>query len=131
MSSGSIDPAEGLSALDLPRDGHEPVFAAPWQAQAFALVVLLHRQGRFTWPQWVEVLSQEIARAPAGPGETASDAYYRQWLAALERIVVAGGLVDAAALDRRSEQWRRAYLGTPHGQPVLLENASRSGRGPG
>jgi hypothetical protein len=32
----------------LPRDQGEPVFAAPWQASAFALTVSLSRQGHFS-----------------------------------------------------------------------------------
>src|SRR5229473_732000 len=33
----------------LPRDTGGPVFAEPWQAQAFALAVKLSEQGHFTW----------------------------------------------------------------------------------
>lgn len=114
-----------LHRLDLPREGDEPVFGAPWHAQAFALAVLLHRQGRFTWAEWVAAISEEIARDPARPGESTGDAYYRQWLATLERLCTRDRLTDATELDARTEQWRRAYLGTPHGQPVRLENAAR------
>ena len=42
-----------LSALPrLPRDDGEPVFAEPWQAQAFALAVKLSEQGHFSWKEW-------------------------------------------------------------------------------
>ena len=34
-------PAERLAALRLPQDDDGPVFAEPWQAQAFALAVTL------------------------------------------------------------------------------------------
>lgn len=115
-----------LRDLDIPRDGDEPVFGAPWHAQAFALAVLLHRQGRFTWAEWVRAISEEIAASPARPGETTGDAYYRQWLATLERLCARHGLTERASVDARAEQWRQAYLGTPHGQPVRLENAARA-----
>ena len=36
----------------LPRDAEGPVFAEPWQAQAFALAVKLSEQGHFTWKEW-------------------------------------------------------------------------------
>jgi hypothetical protein len=36
----------------LPRDEGGPVFAEPWQAQAFALAVRLSEQGYFTWKEW-------------------------------------------------------------------------------
>ena len=43
---------EMLAALPpLPRDDDGPVFAEPWQAQAFALAVRLSKQGHFTWPE--------------------------------------------------------------------------------
>jgi hypothetical protein len=49
----SILEPERLQALPrLPRDEGEPVFAEPWQAQAFALAVKLSEQGHFTWKEW-------------------------------------------------------------------------------
>ncbi|MFO1061755.1 MAG: nitrile hydratase accessory protein [Dongiaceae bacterium] len=96
-------------------------FAEPWQAQAFATVVALSRAGHFGWNEWVAALGAEIARAPQAPGESSEAAYYRQWLAALEHLLVARGLVPgAAAIDATAELWRRSYLATPHGEAVTL-----------
>ena len=47
----------------LPRDEDGPVFAEPWQAQAFAMAVELSRKGLFTWSEWAETLGAEIAGA--------------------------------------------------------------------
>ena len=48
---------EQLKALPpLPRDEEGPVFAEPWQAQAFALAVKLSEQGHFTWKEWATAL---------------------------------------------------------------------------
>jgi nitrile hydratase accessory protein len=112
-----------LDAIGLPRDAEGPVFEQPWQAHAFALVIRLHEAGAFTWEQWVRVFSREIASAPAQSGEGANDAYYRQWLAALEEIVVQSGLSNRETMTARSDEWRQAYLNTPHGQPIELANA--------
>lgn len=30
--------------------------------------------------------------------------------------------VTASEIERRHDEWHVAYLGTPHGQPVVLEN---------
>lgn len=109
-------------AMSLPPDG--PVFEQPWQAHAFSLTVQLHKAGLFTWPAWVDVLSGEIKQSPAGPAESANDAYYRQWLQALEKIVASNGIVETGDVSVRTDEWRRAYLNTPHGQPVMLANAS-------
>lgn len=103
----------------LPRDEAGPVFAAPWQAQAFALTVQLHAQGLFTWTQWAEALGAEIRAA--GRGDDGSR-YYEHWVAALEKLVAACGAADAAVLQSRAEAWRRAAEATPHGRPIELAN---------
>jgi len=49
---------ERFAALPrLPRDPGGPVFAEPWQAQAFALAVKLSEQGHFTWTEWAAALA--------------------------------------------------------------------------
>jgi hypothetical protein len=32
-------------------------------------------------------------------------------------------MIEAGEILRRQEEWRRAYLATPHGQPVQLDAA--------
>jgi nitrile hydratase accessory protein len=103
----------------LPRDDSGPVFAAPWQAQAFALAVHLHARGLFTWTQWAEALAAEIAAA--GTADDGS-CYYEFWLAALEKLLAAHGAADARALHERAEAWARAAAATPHGRPIELTN---------
>jgi nitrile hydratase accessory protein len=105
---------------ELPADQDGPVFAEPWQASAFALAVHLAERGAFAWSEWSATLGEEIAER--GPEEGA--AYYHRWLDALERLCREKGLVDAAEVSRRQEEWRRAYLTTPHGEPVELTAAS-------
>lgn len=113
--------AERLAALPtLPREGDEPVFAEPWQAQAFALAVKLSEQGHFTWTEWAAALADEIKLyASTGRGDDGS-MYYHHWLAALERLVATKGLSDPGSLLSRKEAWADAYRHTPHGQPVSL-----------
>ena len=65
----SVSEAERLAALPrLPRDTGGPVFAEPWEAQAFALAVRLSEQGHFTWKEWAAALAQEL-KAAADRGE--------------------------------------------------------------
>jgi len=113
--------SERLAALpSLPRDAGGPVFAEPWQAQAFALAVKLSQEGYFTWKEWAAALADEIKRA-ADRGEPDDGShYYEHWLAALERLVTAKGLSDAASLLARKGAWADAYRHTPHGKPVAL-----------
>ena len=113
--------AERLAALPpLPRDSGGPVFAEPWQAQAFALAVKLSEQGHFTWKEWAATLADELkAAADRGEPDDGSQ-YYHHWLAALERLVTTKGLTDREALETRKEAWADAYRHTPHGKPVEL-----------
>jgi nitrile hydratase accessory protein len=104
----------------LPRDGKGPVFGAPWQAQAFAMAVALHERGLFTWPEWAQALARVIRAAPAQQGEDAGDAYWRQWLLALETLVGAKGASSEGELQRYQQAWDRAAERTPHGQPIEL-----------
>ncbi len=100
----------------------EPVFAEPWQAQAFAMTVKLHEKGLFTWPEWADVLGREIAAA--GPDDAAEN-YYLRWLAALEKITQQkGALNEAERLDRK-DAWDRAAKATPHGKPIELGAGTR------
>ena len=118
--------ADILSVLPrLPRDEGGPVFAEPWQAQAFALAVRLSAQGHFTWKEWAATLAEEL-QAAADRGEPDNDGshYYEHWLAALERLVTSKQLTDGAELLTRKDEWADAYRHTPHGKPVALRKAS-------
>ena len=102
----------------LPTDPlQEPVFAAPWEAQAFALAVLLNERGAFDWKEWTQTLAAEIHRPAAEPRT-----YYEHWVAALERLAANKNMTDLTELAARRDAWDRATRATPHGQPILLEN---------
>jgi len=118
---------ERINALPrLPREKDGPVFAEPWEAQAFALAVKLSEQGHFTWSEWARALGDEL-KAAADRGEPDDGShYYEHWLAALEHLVTAKGLTDRAALETRKEAWAEAYRHTPHGKPVELVAESNS-----
>lgn len=111
-------PGDGLG--NGPTDGppDAPVFDAPWQAQAFAMVLALHRQGLFTWPEWAQALARQIRMAQAAGDPDRGDTYYQHWLAALEALVAEKGATDADELQRHARAWARAAARTPHGQPI-------------
>jgi nitrile hydratase accessory protein len=94
-------------------DTNEPAFAEPWQAQAFALTIALHERGVFTWPEWSQALGARVK-------EEDGEAYHAAWLAALESLLTAKGLVDASVLGDLKAAWAEAYRRTPHGRPVEL-----------
>ncbi len=118
MSTAELDAAL-CRVAPLPRDDAGLLFAAPWQAQAFAMTLHLHAQGLFSWTEWAEALGAEIRAAGAADD---GSRYYEHWLAALEKIVAAHGATDARALSERAGAWSRAAAATPHGQPIELAN---------
>ncbi len=123
-------PAVTLRGLpEMPGDQEGPVFNEPWEAQIFALTVRLSEAGHFTWPEWAAVLSQEIRAAQERGDPDLGNTYYQHWLNALERICAEKGLVGREDVSRRRQEWRRAYVHTPHGQPVELSAAFERDRG--
>jgi len=107
-----------------PRDDNGPVYAEPWQAQAFAIAVELSRLGHFTWAEWTSALAAELKAARAAGEVDDGRRYYDRWLAALESLVARKGLATAADLSRRKHEWADAYRDTPHGRPVALRGGS-------
>lgn len=102
----------------LKEDG-EPVFAEPWQAQAFAMAIALSRQGLFTWEEWAARLGAEI-KAGNDDDDRMGARYYEFWLAALEGLVAEKGAASPESLTNLRSEWAEAYRHTPHGQPVKL-----------
>jgi nitrile hydratase accessory protein len=109
-----------LSTLPgLPRDDEAPTFNAPWEAQAFAMAVTLHRRGLFTWREWAAALSNELAAAVTRGDPHDGSHYYHSWLATLESLVAAKSVVAEGELDEHVVRWNEAVDKTPHGQPIV------------
>lgn len=81
------------------------------------MAVALHAEGKFAWPEFAALLSAELKAA--GEGQDGDD-YYKHWLAALEKLVLAKGLVSHAERAEREAAWDAAAKATPHGQPIEL-----------
>jgi nitrile hydratase accessory protein len=127
LDEGSGTTRPGARPRDLPalpagREG--AVFEEPWQATAFALAVHLSERGAILWGEWSAALGHEIQAAAGDPA--LDHGYFQHWLRALERICAEKGMVDPSEIRLREEEWRRAYLSTPHGEPVELTAARRS-----
>jgi nitrile hydratase accessory protein len=104
----------------LPCDDAGPVFSAPWEAQAFAMTVALHKRGMFTWAEWAECLNQAIFDARVAGDPDRGNTYYSHWLTALEHISTIKGLVTDDVLRQRRNAWDDAARQTTHGQPIEL-----------
>lgn len=107
--------------LPLPPDGAAAGnFSEPWQAQAFAMVLLLHERRVFSWPQWADTLARRIGAAQLQGDPDDGSSYYRHWLDALEEITIAQGIATADQLHALEHAWADAAQNTPHGQPIEL-----------
>jgi nitrile hydratase accessory protein len=116
-----------VSEALLPRADEGAVFDEPWQAQAFALAVRLAETGCFTWNEWTTALAEEIRAARERGDADLGHTYYQHWLNALERLCTRKKFVAVSEMQVRKEEWRRAYVNTPHGQAVELAVGQRQG----
>lgn len=101
---------EGPSLADVlnPGTGEEFVFDAPWQARAFGLVVALHDDGQgFDWTNFQERLSDEVkvADPDMAPADALEEAYYEQWLAAFERLLIEEGHLMPEEIEERAAEF--------------------------
>ena len=96
----------------------ESPFTEPWQARIFALTVALNEAGHFAWADWAAVFGRHLKGTRDGDGD-----YWRAWAAALEEMLASQGVAGGADVAALAERWQAAAHATPHGKPILLENA--------
>lgn len=90
----------------LPRDSDGPVFAEPWQAQAFAVVVELTEAGTISREEWADCLAAVLQEATERGQYDTGERYYDHWLTALERIIVEKNLAAPDELKSEGESIR-------------------------
>lgn len=105
----------------LRRKDDDPIFDEPWQAQALAMADSLVRAGVISPSDWAETLGAQLESLYAQGESDDSETYYGAVLAALEQLLDQGGAVRREDLSVRRDAWARAYLNTPHGEPIELE----------
>ena len=110
----STDLSSALLCKSLPVGADTDVkFAEPWEAKVFAIIVGLAQEGHFTWSEWVECFSREVAAATAieaagGQPKT----YYEQWLNAAETLLIDKGVTSREQLIAR--RFAIGSVGTTH-----------------
>lgn len=98
------------------------IFGEPWQAQVFAMTVALNEAGHFSWTEWGEVFSAHRKASAESGRPDDGDAYYDDWLSALEEIAAQRALASGEAQQRYRQAWEHATARTPHGQPIVLRD---------
>jgi nitrile hydratase accessory protein len=92
----------------------QPLFQEPWEARAFALAVALYERGLYTWREWSDALSAQVAAADVESHD------YRHWVGALEDLLAAKGLSSTVEMSAWRTAWGNAVRRTPHGKPIEL-----------
>jgi len=104
----------------------QPVFAEPWQAQVFGLVVALQDACVITRDEWAQALGDAIRRAQALGDEDRGDTYYAHWVDALEELLEAKRLATHEQLHELAHAWEDAAERTPHGQAIELNDREKA-----
>ena len=97
-----------------------PLFNDHWQAQALAMADTLVTAGILDRDEWSRELGAAIRRLAGEGAPDTIETYYRAVMSALESLLARAGEADKEEIDQRQLEWKRAYLNTPHGQPVEL-----------
>lgn len=100
----------------------EPVFDEAWQAQLLAMVDQMIGDGVFTNALWSETLGENLKAAEAREQADNIDTYYAAVLSTFETLLAESTSISASIIDDKQLAWERAYLSTPHGQPVMLKD---------
>jgi len=97
-----------------------PVFESPWHAQLFAITVALNEAGHFVWAEWTMAFGTTLRERGLSRALNGGEDYFQAWLATLEPFLAERDIAASDALGQMVEEWRAAYLRTPHGAPVTL-----------
>ena len=87
--------------IALPRENGELVFQAPWEARAFGLAVALNEKDLYEWREFSSQLASEIAAEQNNDPSS----YYARWIASLEELLIARGLISREQLDARTAEY--------------------------
>lgn len=95
--------ADAESDAAPPRSNGELVFDEPWESRAFGIAVALSEGEAVEWERFRQQLIVEIAdwEREHGGRSDAAWSYYERWLASLERLLLADGMLQRAEIDAR------------------------------
>lgn len=115
MSESVKDALKPLASVD-----GEAAFDEPWQAEALAIADTLVQNGMFSAGTWSAALGEALRNAEAGGASDDQQTYYQCVVTALESLIAQHSEIDRPAMSAKRDDWKQAYLATPHGQPVKL-----------
>ena len=80
----------------------------------------LIESGRIAASKWSSAFGAALRKAGDRGAADDSETYYAALVEALLTLLVAEGGLNSDEIARRIDDWRAAYLRTPHGKPVML-----------
>lgn len=78
---------------------------------------------RIAASKWPSAFGAALRKAGDRGAADDSETYYAALVEALMTLLVAEGGLNGDEIARRIDDWRAAYLRTPHGKPVTLAGA--------
>jgi nitrile hydratase accessory protein len=102
----------------------DPVFDEAWQAQALAIADNLVKSRLFSANDWSDALGQSLKESVDRADVDSQQTYYLCVLKTLEKLIADHSGIDASLMVSKRQDWKQAYLRTPHGQPVSLNEKS-------
>lgn len=99
-------------------DPREPLFHADWERTVLAVQLTALGQRLYN----LDELRHSIERMP--PDEYLNATYYERWLAAIDRLLIEKGVIDAAELERRAAAFQddpQAFPTPPSATPGETE----------
>ena len=114
-------PNKNLKPLAVESD--DIVFDEPWQAQVLAMADLLIQSNQISANDWSAALGSQLKSSQNIADGLISDKqnYYKAALAALTQLIDNQNIISEQQLQTREDDWKNAYLSTPHGMPVVLD----------
>ncbi|MEM9005120.1 MAG: nitrile hydratase accessory protein [Cyanobacteria bacterium P01_F01_bin.86] len=86
------------------KDGHLK-FDRDWEKMAFGVAIALSKQGHYEWEDFRQTLIATISEWEATHDLADPEwDYYQCWLAALEKVAIASGVVNAKELETQIAQ---------------------------
>ncbi len=112
MTQKADGPISAMEAqIALPRENGALVFQAPWEARALGLAVALNQKDLYEWREFRAELAATIAAADQNND---SSSYYARWVASLEELIIAKGLLSREQLYAKTAEYA-AGIDDEHG----------------
>ena len=100
--------------LQPPMANGEVVFEEPWQGRIFAMAILLHEKGLFSWPEFQAELIAVISVWDNTESSESNYQYYEHFSEALKNLLNKKDIVGSGEISDRFDEFRSRPHGHDH-----------------